>query len=216
MDIRVFTFCCGAKGGSSIANEFTVYREEELSMRLKMPRRRKAAVVRTERPTAIAVNQTWSMDFMADNLADGRKIRLLTIVVKFSRECVSLDVAAGFKGSDVAHALTRIVAERGKPREIRCDHGPEFVSKALDQWAYWKKVQLDFSRPGKPTDNAFIGSFNGRVRQELLNASWFESIEKAREMAAAWRAEYNHHRPHRSLESSSPVEFARAAATAAS
>ncbi len=195
---------------------YRIYREEGLSMRLKTPRRRKSAVVRTERPTAIAVNQTWSMDFMADNLADGRKIRLLTIVDNFSRECLALEVAAGFKGTDVAQVLTHIVSERGRPREIRCDNGPEFVSKALDQWAYWNKVQLDFSRPGKPTDNAFIESFNGRVRQELLNASWFESLEKAREMAAAWRAEYNEHRPHRSLGNSSPAEFARAAAEAAS
>ena len=195
---------------------YRIYREEGLSMRLKTPRRRKSAVVRTERPMAIAVNQTWSMDFMADNLADGRKIRLLTIVDNFSRECLALEVAAGFKGTDVAQVLTHIVSERGRPREIRCDNGPEFVSKALDQWAYWNKVQLDFSRPGKPTDNAFIESFNGRVRQELLNASWFESLEKAREMAAAWRAEYNEHRPHRSLGNSSPAEFARAAAEAAS
>jgi putative transposase len=194
---------------------YRIYREEGLSMRLKTPRRRKSIVLR-DRAKAAAVNQTWSMDFMADNLADGRKIRLLTIVDNFSRECLALDVAAGFKGTDVAQALTRIVGERGKPRDIRCDNGPEFVSKALDQWAYWNGVQLDFSRPGKPTDNAFIESFNGRVRQELLNASWFESLETAREMAAAWRIEYNHHRPHRSLGNSSPAEFARAAGMAAS
>ena len=140
------------------------------------PRRRKSAMIRSERSVADVVNHTWSMDFMADNLADGRKIRLLTIVDNFSRECLALDVAAGFKGSDVAQALTRIVAERGRPRQIRCDNGPEFISKALDQWAYWNKVKLDFSRPGKPTDNAFIESFNGRVRQELLNASCFETL----------------------------------------
>ncbi len=194
---------------------YRIYREEGLSMRLKTPRRRKSIVLR-DRAKAEAVNQTWSMDFMADNLADGQKIRLLTIVDNFSRECLALDVAAGFKGTDVAQVLTRIVGDRGKPREIRCDNGPEFVSKALDQWAYWNGVQLDFSRPGKPTDNAFIESFNGRVRQELLNASWFESLEAAREMAAAWRTEYNHHRPHRSLGNSSPAEFARAAGVAAS
>jgi len=95
-------------------------------------------------------------------------------------------------------------------------HGPEFISKALDQWAYWNKVKLDFSRPGKPTDNAFIESFNGRVRQELLNASWFETLEHAREMTAARRAEYNDHRPHRSLGNASPKDFARAHATTTS
>lgn len=145
-----------------------------------------------------------------DRLANGRKIRLLTIVDNFSRECLSLDVAPGFKGSDVAQVLTRIVTERGRPLCIRCDNGPEFISKALDQWAYWNKVQLDFSRPGKPTDNAFIESFNGRVRQELLNASWFESLEQAREMTGTWRTEYNNHRPHRSLGNCSPAEFVRA------
>ncbi len=187
---------------------YRIYREEGLSMRLKAPRRRRAAVLR-DRVAADAVNQTWSMDFMADNLADGRKLRLLTIVDNFSRECLALDVAWGFTGTDVAQVLTRIVRERGKPRFIRCDNGPEFVSQALDQWAYWNKVELDFSRPGKPTDNAFIESFNGRVRQELLNASWFESLDAGREMTAAWRAEYNAHRPHRALGNLSPNEYAR-------
>lgn len=188
---------------------YRIYREEGLSMRVKLPRRRKSIVIR-DRAKAEAVNQTWSMDFMADNLADGRKIRLLTIVDNFSRECLAIDVGPGFKGTDVAHVLTNIVAERGRPRWIRCDNGPEFVSKALDQWAYWNKVELDFSRPGKPTDNAFIESFNGRVRQELLNASWFESLDQAREMCTAWKAEYNLHRPHRSLGNLPPVAFAKA------
>ncbi len=144
---------------------YRIYREEGLSMRLKPPRRRKSIVLRSDRPTADSVNKIWSMDFMADNLADGRKIRLLTIVDNYSRECVALEVGSGFKGTDVAQVLTRVVGQRGKPRFIRCDNGPEFVSKALDQWAYWNKVELDFSRPGKPTDSAFCESFNGRVRQ---------------------------------------------------
>ncbi len=187
---------------------YRIYREEGLSMRLKAPRRRKSVVIR-ERAKADAVNETWSMDFMADNLADGRKIRPLTIVDNFSRECLAIDVAPGFKGSDVAQVLTRIVTERGRPRYIRCDNGSEFVSKALDQWAYWNKVELDFSRPGKPTDNAFIESFNGRVRQELLNASWSQTLEQAREMTVSWRTEYNLHRPHRSLGNLTPSEFAQ-------
>ena len=112
---------------------YRIYREEGLSIRLKPPRRRKSVAIRSARPIAEHVNQTWSMDFMADNLADGHKIRLLTVVDNFSRECLALDVARGFKGTDVAHALTRIVAERGKPLQIRCDNGPEFISKALDQ-----------------------------------------------------------------------------------
>lgn len=140
---------------------YRIYREEGLSMRHKLPRRRKCATVRRERHPIVAVNHTWSMDFMADNLADGRKIRVLTIVDNFSRECVALEVATGFNGAAVAAVLTRAVRERTSPRFIRCDNGTEFVSKAVDQWAYWNKVELDFSRPGKPTDNPFCESFNG-------------------------------------------------------
>ena len=190
---------------------YRIYCEEGLSMRHKTPRRRKCAVVRRERQPIIAVNHTWSMDFMADNLADGRKIRLLTIVDNFSRECVALEVAASFNGAAVAAVLSRAVRERGSPRFIRCDNGTEFVSKAVDQWAYWNKVELDFSRPGKPTDNAFCESFNGRVRQELLNASWFESLADAQAQATHWRSQYNHDRPHGSLANLTPAEFARTA-----
>ncbi len=148
---------------------------------------------------------------LADNLANGRKIRLLTIVDNFSRECVALEVATGFNGSDVASVLSRVSGERGTPHFIRCDNGSEFVSKAVDQWAYWNKVELDFSRPGKPTDNAFCESFNGRVRQELLNASWFQTLADARAQVARWRTQYNHHRPHGSLANLTPAEFANTA-----
>ncbi len=136
-------------------------------MRLEPPHRRKSVVIR-DRVKAAVINDTWSMDFMADNLIDGPKIRVLTIVDNFSRECLAFDVAASFKSVDVAQALTRIISSRGEPRFIRCENGPKFISKALDPWAYLNKVELDFSRPGKPTDNAFIESFNGPVRQELL------------------------------------------------
>lgn len=190
---------------------YRIYREEGLSMRQKPPKRRKSAVLRAERPAIAGVNHTWSMDFMADNLTDGRKIRLLTIVDNFSRECLALEVARGFNGSDVATVLSRVVQERGASRFIRCDNGPEFVSKAVDQWAYWNKVELDFSRPGKPTDNAFCESFNGRVRQELLNASWFESVADAQARALHWRHEYNHERPHGSIGNVPPAEFAKTA-----
>jgi putative transposase len=190
---------------------YRIYREEGLSMRQKRPRRRKSAVARSERPAITGVNHTWSMDFMADNLADGRKIRLLTIVANFSRECLSLEVAHTFGCSDVGATLSRIVAQRGAPRFVHCDNGTEFVSKAVDQWAYWNKVEIDFSRPGKPTDNAFCESFNGRVRQELLNASWFESLADAKSKTERWRDEYNHDRPHGSIGNVTPAEFAKTA-----
>jgi len=141
---------------------YRIYREEGLSMRVKLPRRRKSIVIR-DRAKAEAVNQTWSMDFMADNLADGRKIRLLTIVDNFSRECLAIDVGPGFKGTDVAHVLTNIVAERGRPRWIRCDNGPEFVSKALDQWRIGTRSSSTSrgrgSRPTTRSSNLSTGAF---------------------------------------------------------
>jgi putative transposase len=185
-------------------------------MRLKTPRRRKSAVVRTERPTAIAVNQTWSMDFMADNLAYGRKIRLLSIVDNFSRECLALEVAAGFKGTDVAQVLTHIVSERGRPREIRCDTA---LSSYL-RHSISGHIGTRFSSTSRgPESRQTMLSLNRSTVAYAKNCSTragSNRLEKAREMAAAWRAEYNEHRPHRSLGNSSPAEFARAAAAAAS
>ncbi len=126
-----------------------IYREENLAIRAKTPKRRRAAVVRTERVVPSAPNQSWAMDFMHDVLADGTKIRLLTIVDSFSRESLALEVALGFKSTDVVEVLRRLIAERGSPQRIHCDNGPEFVSLQLDQWAYWNRVKLDFSRPGR-------------------------------------------------------------------
>jgi putative transposase len=186
-----------------------IYREENLSIRTKTPKRRRSAVLRAERVAPTAPNQSWAMDFMHDMLADGTKIRLLTIVDLFSRESVALEVGFGFKSSQVVAVLRRKVAERAVPRSIACDNGPEFVSLELDQWAYWNRVKLDFSRPGKPSDNAFCESFNNRVRQELLNPNWFRSLEDLRMQAAAWRTDYNVNHPHSSLGNLAPEEYAR-------
>jgi putative transposase len=151
------------------------------------------------------------MDFMHDRLADGRKIRLLTIVDVFTRECVALEVSYGFKSHDVVAVLRRVCAARAFPKTIRCDNGSEFVAEVLDQWAFWNRVELDFSRPGKPTDNAFAESFNGRVRAELLNPSYFETLAHARRAAGIWRHDYNEIRPHSTLGNRTPSEFALAA-----
>jgi putative transposase len=188
-----------------------IYREENLAIRAKTPKRRRAAVVRTERVVPSAPNQSWAMDFMHDVLADGTKIRLLTIVDSFSRESLALEVALGFKSTDVVEVLRRLIAERGSPQRIHCDNGPEFVSLQLDQWAYWNRVKLNFSRPGRPSDNAFCESFNNRVRQELLNPNWFRSLADARAQATAWRRDYNANHPHSSLGNLSPEEYARRA-----
>ena len=186
-----------------------LYREEGLAIRTKTPRRRRAALVREARDQPTSPNQSWAMDFMHDVLADGSKIRLLTIVDTYSRESVALEVAFGFKAPQVVEVLRPVISERGTPQRIYCDNGPEFVSLHLDQWAHWNRVKLDFSRPGRPSDNAFCESFNNRVRQELLNPNWFRSLDDARRQSAAWRRDYNANHPHSSLGNLSPEEFAR-------
>jgi len=141
-----------------------IYREEGLSMRHRPPKRRRAAMMRRARTIATRANETWSMDFLADELPDGRRIRLLAIVDNFTRECLAREAGLGFKADRVVSALQRIVLRRGSPQRIRLDNGPDFVSKQLDQWAYWNHVKLDFSRPGKPTDNAFVESTTASAR----------------------------------------------------
>lgn len=188
-----------------------IYREENLTIRTKTPKRRRAASIREERFVPTAPNQSWAMDFMHDLLDEGSKVRLLTIVDTFSRESLALEAGFGFKSTEVVEVLRRLVGERGAPQRIHCDNGPEFVSLQLDQWAYWNRVKLAFSRPGRPSDNAFCESFNNRVRQELLNPNWFKSLADLRAQAAAWRADYNANHPHSSLGNLAPEEFARRA-----
>ena len=187
---------------------YRLYRLEGLALRRRHPKRRAAAKRREERPVAQATNESWSMDFMSDQLFDGRRIRVLTLVDNSSRESLALEIAANFRGEDVAAVLDQVCRSRGKPQTIRVDNGPEFTSKALDLRAFGHQVQLDFSRPGKPTDNAFIESFNGKFRQECLNQEWFMSLEDARLKSGAWRLDYNQLRPHSSLGNLAPGVFA--------
>uniref|UniRef100_UPI00207BC6CA IS3 family transposase n=1 Tax=Hydrogenophaga sp. 2FB TaxID=2502187 RepID=UPI00207BC6CA len=175
----------------------------------KRPRRNKAAKLRQPKQLAHAINEIWSMDFVADALFDGRKLRMLTVVDLFTRESLAIDVGQSLKGEDVVRVLTAITQERGLPRTIKSDNGSEFISKVMDKWAYERGVELDFSRPGKPTDNANVESFNGRLRQECLNATWFMSIDDARGKIEAWRQYYNESRPHSALDWATPAEFAR-------
>jgi putative transposase len=146
------------------------------------------------------------MDFMAEQLSRGHRFRLLTLVDNFSRECLAIRVGQGLTGDDVVESLERVKEERGTPRSIRVDNGPEFISRSLDCWAYWNGVELEFSRPGKPTDNALIESFNGRLREECLNQHWFESLFEARRIIEEWRKDYNEQRPHSALGGRTPVE----------
>ena len=161
-----------------------------------------------ERPEIKTVDQCWSMDFVADNLFNGRRIRALTIVDNFSRECLAIHVDQGIKGEDVVGQMQAIKLLHGRqPKRIQVDNGSEFISKALDKWAYENRVVLDFSRPGKPTDNPFTESFNGSFWDECLNSHWFMSLDDAREKIEAWREEYNEFRPHSSLGNLTPIQF---------
>lgn len=193
----------------NVKRVYRIYREEGLSLRLKRPRRNKAAQLRQPKQIAHEINEIWSMDFVADALFDGRKLRMLTVVDCCTRECLAIDVGQSLKGEDVVNALNRICAERGRPKTIKTDNGSEFISKVMDRWAYEREVEIDFSRPGKPTDNARVESFNGRLRQECLNANWFLSLDDARAKIAAWRTYYNESRPHSALDWATPAEFAR-------
>lgn len=161
---------------------YRLYCLEGLNLRSKRPKRNRAAAHRLERLPTGRLHQSWSTDFVADNLFDGRKIRALTIVDNFSRQCLAIHVGQSLKGEDVVAVMQRLQQELGLvPKRIQVDNGSEFISKALDRWAYDQHVTLDFSRPGKPTDNAYIESFNGSFRDECLNVHWFLSLADAQE-----------------------------------
>jgi len=185
-----------------------LYRLEGLQVRMRVRRRKHISLHRGPVPVASARNEYWSMDFVHDELASGRKFRVLTVIDKWSRESVLLETGFSLTGQSVVDALQRLALSRALPKAITVDHGTEFTSKSLDEWAWNHNVKLDFIRPGKPTENAFIESFNGRLRDECLNANEFTSIEDARQRIEAWREDYNHHRPHSSLGHLTPIEFA--------
>ena len=190
---------------------YRLYREEGLNMRMRGPRRHVSAARRMERPQTNAANQCWSMDFVSDALFDGRRIRALTVIDNHTRESLAIEVGQGITGEQVVKVMNRIIAVRGAPLTIRVDNGPEFVSRALDQWAYLNQVTLDFSRPGKPTDNAVVESFNGRLRDECLNTNWFMSLDDAQCKIEVWRNHYNESRPHTGLGFVPPNEYAQLA-----
>lgn len=181
------------------------YRVEGSSLRHCRPRRNKSARLRQPKRLVSAMNEIWSMDFVADALFDGRRLRALTVVDNYAQECLAIDVGANLKGEDVVRALGRIVAVRGKPRTIETDNGSNFISKAMDRWAYEHGVELGFSHPGKPPDNARVESFNGRFLAECLNIHWFLSLANAQRKIEAWR-EYA--RPYSALGWTTPAEFA--------
>ena len=186
-----------------------LYRLEGLQLRHRVRRRKHASLHRGIPPAASRAHERWSMDFVHDALLDGRPFRVLTVIDQWSRWSPILEVAPGMSGRAVAAALDHAIGRHGKPRTITVDHGTEFTSRALDQWAYRRGITLDFIRPGKPVENGFIESFNGKLRDECLSANQFLSIEDARCKIEAWRVDYNLHRPHSSLDHLTPGEYLR-------
>jgi putative transposase len=183
---------------------YRLYRQEGLSLRLK-PKRKRVSGCRGPKPAAQRPNECWSLDFMTDSLVDGRRFRMLTIVDNVSRVSPAIEVDVSLPGTRVVAVLNRATALDGTPQRISVDNGPEFIAPALDAWAYRHGVRLEFNRPGKPTDNAFVESFNGHFREECLDQHWFLSLEEARSRIEAWRVDYNTERPHRALRQQTPA-----------
>lgn len=186
---------------------YRLYRLEGLGLRLKL-RRKRVSSVRVVPPPATQPNERWAMDFMTDSLYDGRHFRLLTLVDTVTRECPAIEVGQSLTGQRVVTVLNRLKLARRLPKVIAVDNGPEFISKALDAWAHEHGVQLEFSRPGTPTDNPYIEAFNGRLRDECLDQHWFASLDDARRTIERWRLDYNHERPHGALGNRTPAVFA--------
>ena len=176
---------------------------------LKIRRLKKKRLIRTPAAShVIGPNQEWAIDFVHDTLATGRGIRVLAVVDTFTRECISLEVDSSMSGQRVTRTLERVIEQRGQPESIRCDNGPEFTSRHFVAWCTERKIQLVHIQPGKPMQNAHVESFNGRLRAECLNASWFHNLNDARLKIRAWQQEYNGERPHSSLGGRTPNEFA--------
>jgi putative transposase len=185
---------------------YRLYTQEGLTVRRRKRRRRvPRGVPRLPAPTRI--NERWSLDFVLDVLDDGRRFRILTVVDDFTRSCLAIDVDTSIGGRRVAQVLQRLIETRGTPARLVTDNGPEFMSRALDAWAYAHGIDLHFIEPGKPNQNAYVESFNGRLRDECLNEHWFFSLGQARETIETWRLDYNALRPHSALGDVSPEEF---------
>lgn len=185
-----------------------IYRREGLTLRIRR-KKKFAAVVRVPLPVATRPNERWAMDFIQDSLWSGRKFRTLSVVDTYTRECMTVEADTSLPGFRAVRILERLVDLKGLPDSIRVDNGPEFISKVLDEWAYRNGVKLDFIRPGKPVENAYVESFHGRFRDECLNENYFSDIHEAKSKIEEWRIEYNTFRPHSSLNYQTPEEFLR-------
>jgi putative transposase len=187
---------------------YRLYREEGLQVRTTK-RAKRAAHARAPLPGAAWPNQRWSMDFVSDRFADGRWFRILTVVDQYTRECLCAYADRSQTGEKVVEQMKRLVSLRSVPESITTDNGSEFAGRAMEVWAHQAGVKLDFIRPGRPVQNGYIESFNGRLRDECLNGEVFFTLTDAREKLDRWRRDYNQARPHSSLADRTPAEFAR-------
>lgn len=190
----------------NIKRVYRIYREAGLGLRRR--RRQRAKLIRQPLALSTGPNDRWSMDFVHDRFGTQRAFRALTLVDDFTRECLAIEVDTSLPGERVCRVLDRVTAQRGLPRTIVTDNGPEFASRALDLWCYARGVRLAFIQPGKPTQNAYIESFNGKLRDECLAQRWFFTLAQAQLIIEHWRRDYNEQRPHSSLKNETPAAFA--------
>jgi putative transposase len=185
---------------------YRIYRAEGLAVR-RRKRKRMAVGLRTVLPPPTAPNQRWSMDFTLDTLASGRRFRTFNVVDDFTRESLAIEVDTSIGGARVVRVLERLLAGRARPNVIVCDNGPEFAGRAVDTWSYAAGVKIHLIRPGKPIENCYVESFNGKFRDECLNNHWFVGLDDARTTIEDWRRDYNEVRPHSSLGDLTPKEY---------
>ena len=200
---------CSEREGYRVNHKklFRLYREERLAVRRRGGRKR-ALGTRAPMVVPIAPNDRWSLDFVSDQLTDGRRFRILTVVDECTRECLALVADTSLSGSRVARELDWLIIERGKPKMVVSDNGTELTSSAILRWSQERQVEWHYIAPGKPMQNGFVESFNGRLRDECLNETLFTSLAHARFVLMAWRHDYNHVRPHSKLGGQTPAEIA--------
>ena len=200
------------QGGERVNHKrvWRVYREAGLCVKRKKRKR----WVRAGRPAMVlsGANQEWALDFVHDVLGTGQRVRVLSVLDAYTRECLALEVDTSFASRRVTRVLERLIAERGRPHSLRCDNGPELTSRHFLAWWVERKIQLVHIEPGRPMQNGRVESFQGKFRDECLNVSWFRNLWEAREKVATWRREYNQARPHSSLGYQTPEAFAAGAA----